>query len=112
MSDTSKPFALNPWHPMTDPVAVKHLGKLAEELAEAGAATARCYIQGIDECEPVTKKPNREWLEDELADVRANIDLVMEHFWLDRVRMNERECRKKDHLRAWHAMTDDDEVRS
>lgn len=112
MSDLKSPMALNPWSPMTDPVAVKHLGKLAEELAEAGAATARCYIQGIDECEPVTKKPNRQWLEDELADVRANSELVMEHFGLDCARMDQRVQRKKEHLRAWHAMAGDDEARS
>ena len=63
----------NPWHPMSDAVDLKHLGKLAEELSEAGAAVARCIIQGIDEKEPVTGKINREWLQDELADVIANI---------------------------------------
>lgn len=98
--------APNPWLPMRDPIALKHLGKLAEELAEAGAATARCIIQGIDEREPVTGKPNREWLEDEIADVLANAQLVMDHFGLDMQRIHARAERKKVHLRAWHAMAD------
>lgn len=51
---------LNPWHPMTDAINLAHLGKLAEELNECGAAVARCIIQGIDGSEPVTGKPNRE----------------------------------------------------
>lgn len=38
-----------PWHPEKDAVRLKHLGKLAEELNECGAAVSRCIIQGIDE---------------------------------------------------------------
>ena len=94
----------NPWHPITDPVDLKHLGKLAEETNELGSAVARCIIQGVDECEPVTKKVNREWLEDELADVRANSELVIERLGLDEERMAARVARKKAHLRQWHAM--------
>lgn len=100
-------WALNPWTPMSKPIDLKHLGKLAEELGEATAAVSRCLIQGIDEAEPVTDKPNRVWLEDELADVVANIDLVIVHFGLDADRMFERMERKKIHLRGWHSMLDD-----
>lgn len=97
-------WALNPWRPMSVPGDLKHMGKLNEELNEAGAASARCIIQGIDECEPVTGKPNRQWLEDEIADVLANIELVTAHFGLDEARMRERTERKKAHLRGWHSM--------
>jgi hypothetical protein len=103
-SNPATSWALTPWTPMSKPIDLKHLGKLAEELSEAGAAVARCVIQGIDEREPVTHKPNREWLEDELADVLANIELVTAHFGLDRTRMLERRERKMKHLRGWHAM--------
>lgn len=96
--------APNPWTPMSRPIDLKHLGKLAEELNEAGAAVARCLIQGIDEREPVSGKLNREWLEDELADVMANMVLVRRHFDLDGARMNERADRKIEALRAWHEM--------
>lgn len=97
-------WALNPWCPMSRPIDLKHLGKLMEELGEAQSAVARCLIQGIDEREPVTHKLNREWLEDELADVSANIDLVKKHFVLNEARMADREERKKLHLRGWHSM--------
>src|ERR1039458_1231647 len=83
-------WALNPWYPMSRPIDLKHMGKLGEELGEAQSAVSRCIIQGIDECEPITKKLNRTWLEDELADVLANIELVTRHFDLDRSRMGER----------------------
>lgn len=96
--------ALNPWHPITDSVDLKHLGKLSEETSELGAATARCIIQGIDEREPVTGKVNREWLEDEMADVYANMELVQERFGLNVGRIMTRAFDKKLRLRTWHRM--------
>jgi len=93
----------NPWHPMTDSVAVKHLGKLAEECGELASAAARCIIQGIDETEPTTDKLNRKWLEDEIADVLANAKLVIDHFGLDNDAIEGRAERKKEYLRRWHA---------
>lgn len=111
MVDASKldPTA-NPWHPMNVPTDVKTIGKLIEELTElaaaasrAASAASRCLIQGIDEAEPVTGVINRAWLEDEIADVRANLFLTVERFGLDEVRMTERIVKKMRHLRSWHA---------
>ncbi len=96
--------APNPWRPMTRPIDLKHLGKLIEETSELGSAAARCVIQGIDEREPVTGKCNREWLEDEIADVLANAALVVKHYELDVLRILHRRSCKIEHLRAWHAM--------
>lgn len=98
------PLPLNPWHPMTDPVDLKHLGKLAEELNECGAAVARCIIQGIDEHEPTTAKLNRTWLEEEIADVEANLRLVKQRFNLDERHIATRAARKEKHLTEWHAL--------
>ena len=39
--------------------------------------------------------------------ITSNIDLVIEHFGLDRKAIRERAERKKAHLRGWHSMTDD-----
>jgi NTP pyrophosphatase (non-canonical NTP hydrolase) len=94
----------NPWSPTTNPLDLAHLGKLAEECNELGAAIARCIIQGIDEREPVTGKLNREWLEDEVADVRAGLDLVCKHFGLDLTRIGLRHVRKVGHLQQWHGL--------
>lgn len=96
--------SVSPWQPMTNKTDLKVLGKLGEELGEASAAVSRCIIQGIDECEPTTRKPNKEWLEDELADVMTNIKLVVERFGLDQDRIRERIVRKTDQLRIWHGM--------
>lgn len=90
----------NPWHPMNDPIDIKHIGKFIEELGECVSAAARVLIQGIEECEPVTKKPNKEWLEDEIADIKANIDLCVDRFKLSINK--DREERKKKYLKQWH----------
>ena len=93
---------ISPWHPMTDPRDLKALGKLMEELAECLAASARCVIQGLEESEPVTGKVNRHWLEDEIADVKANIQLVEQRFNLDRAIIKQRAERKYLNLQRWH----------
>lgn len=102
MIDISKLRDPSPWHPMSDPVDLKHLGKLLEELGEATAAASRCLIQGIDGADPVTEEPNKEWLENELADVLANINLCSLRFELNEDRMNERAAKKMAHLKKWH----------
>lgn len=104
MVDADKLRDASPWHPMSDPVDLKHLGKLIEELGEAIAAASRCLIQGINEAEPVTGKINKEWLEDEIADVRANLTLVERRFKLNENRMLQRTLRKMKHLQSWHEM--------
>ncbi len=98
------PHSVNPWVPMTNLLDLKHLGKLGEETGELSSAVARCIIQGIDGAEPVTGKINREWLEDEIADVKNNIELVTEHFGLDWKRIEARVEKKRALLKIWHGM--------
>lgn len=101
MSDEDR---IKPWVPMTNATDLKVLGKCAEECNELGAALIRCIIQGIDECEPVTGKLNRDWVEDEIADVLANIHLVRRRFKFDDLRILKRSTRKILKLERWHAM--------
>lgn len=100
----------NPWHPITNQLTLKHLGKLGEECNELGAAIFRCIIQGIDEVEPETGKPNRIWLQEEIADVEANLKLVKGHLELDEGAINERMRRKIAHLMGWHAHAEEPPV--
>lgn len=95
---------VNPWNPMTSPIDLKYLGKLVEECNELGSSIARCIIQGIDESEPVTGKVNRTWLQEEIADVLANIELIQDHFCMNREFINTRAARKMVQLRKWHNM--------
>lgn len=96
--------ALNPWHPISDPVTLKHFGKLAEEVNELGSIIARCIIQGVNEANPETGQINKFALENELADVLAGYQLITEHLNLDRERMVNRANYKAKRLREWHRM--------
>jgi len=95
---------VSPWSPITDKLDLKVLGKLGEELGECTSATARCIIQGINESEPVTKKPNQLWLEEEIADVLATTDIAISHFKLDATFILNRAQEKKKRLLTWHKM--------
>ena len=98
------PPGVSPWHPMTNPVDLKALGKFGEELGECTSATLRCIIQGIDEAEPVTGKVNRVWLEEEIADVMATMRKVIERFSLDQKFLEARAFDKYQKLTVWHGM--------
>lgn len=99
MVATGQLKAPSDWQPDNNKLNLAVFGKLQEELGELQSAIARCVIQGIGESHPVTGKYNREWLEEEIADVRAMLQLLTEHFDLtiDRTRTLE----KLDHKRAW-----------
>ena len=103
--------ALNPWHPITNSVDLKHLGKLLEEineqievLSKLGKVVSRCLIQGMDGTNPADGKANKQWLEEEVGDVVGNIDLVIDRFNLNRTFIADRAENKKQRLRTWHAM--------
>lgn len=91
-----------PWIPMSDPVDIKYLGKFGEECNEAGKMACRSIIQGLDEYDPKTGKLNRDCLADEIADVLANINLVIERFGLDRDRIEMVAILKKAFLFKMH----------
>lgn len=97
-------FEKNPWKPTKDIKEIKVLGKLGEETGELSSAASRCIIQGIKEKEPETKKSNKEWLEDEIADVLACSQLAIEKLNLNKDRIMARAEEKKFHLEGWVEM--------
>lgn len=103
MEDNKNP-QMNPWHPITDPLQLKLLGKLGEESGELTSAVLRCIIQGMNEKEPTTGKVNKKWLEQEIGDVLAGIEMVSAHYDLDHEFILERKHFKMQLLKQWHDM--------
>jgi hypothetical protein len=100
---------VSPWNPITNPTDLKHLGKLSEELGECiselallNQVIARCIIQGVHETNPYTGVENLIWMEAEIADVQANLELVIERFKLNKLKLGQRRARKMKLLRIWH----------
>lgn len=92
------------WTPTTDPLTLRRMGKLGEELGEAQTVAARVIIQGIDEVDPGSGKVNRQRLMDELADVQAQIGCTVLAFDLDQHYMGRRTAEKMRQMAEWEAM--------
>jgi hypothetical protein len=95
-----------PWQPMRDPCDLKHHGKHVEELGELVAALGRAICQGMDAVDPKTGKPNRANIQDESADVEAQLILGRLRFGYDRNVMDRRIERKIAQQRVWHGALD------
>lgn len=89
-----------PWHPIADPVDLKHLGKLGEETGELSRIVSRTIIQGMTGIDPETGEMNCQNFAKEMADVIANIELCCDHFGiaLDLARIERKKRLQKD----WH----------
>lgn len=95
---------VSPWMPITDPVRLALFGKLGEELNEAGSAICRTIIQGTCGRNPKDGKLNIDWLQEEIADVQACINLVKDTFVMNGKTFDDRVNRKMEHLRKWHIL--------
>jgi NTP pyrophosphatase (non-canonical NTP hydrolase) len=97
-------MALTKWTPTTDLLMLRRMGKTGEEAAELLVVTNRCIIQGIDEIDPGTGKVNRARLQDELADVQAQIGCTVLALGLDQEYMARRTAEKIRQMNEWEAM--------
>jgi len=92
------------WIHESDPVRLRRLGKTGEELGEAMAVVSRCIIQGIDEIDPSSGKTNRLRLEEELADVLAQIECTVDAFGLRTDFIKERGAKKVEQMAVWEGL--------
>ncbi|MBB4277061.1 hypothetical protein [Rhizobium mongolense] len=94
------------WKPEPDVLIHQALGKACEEANELSGILARCLIQGLNSSEPVTGKPNRQALSDEIADLDAAVQ------WLRELIGDEydeaRADRKLSGFRRWQRMLEED----
>lgn len=89
------------WQPIDNKHDLAVIGKLGEEVCELGASLFRSVIQGIDEREPRTHKPNREWVMEEIADVEALISIAKWRLQLDENAIRIRRDRKIAYKEPW-----------
>lgn len=92
------------WHVEEDQRRLRRLGKSLEEVSELGAVLARCIIQGIDEIDPSSGKTNRLRLQEEVADVRTQIDRLIFFFSLDKDAIFFREIDKNASMERWEEL--------
>jgi len=72
-----------------------------EECAEVVVAISKINRFGIDNLKPNTDKTNRQHLEDEVGDLLAMVDLMVEHSVLDWNNVELALLAKKEKLKKW-----------
>ena len=72
-----------------------------EECAEVVVAVSKISRFGIDNLKPGKPKTNREHLEEEVGDLLAMVDLMIEHNIIDTDSINIARAAKKDKLKKW-----------
>jgi NTP pyrophosphatase (non-canonical NTP hydrolase) len=72
-----------------------------EECAEVVVAVSKISRFGIDNLKPGKPKTNREHLEEEVGDLLAMVDLMIEHNIIDTDSINVARAAKKDKLKKW-----------
>jgi hypothetical protein len=98
------------WKPEPDVLIHQALGKACEEASELANILARCLIQGLDQREPVSGKPNRKALSDEIADLDAAVQWLRE--LTGEEYDEERADRKLRGFRQWQRMLEADRALS
>ena len=98
---------MSPWQVTTDPKQLRRLGKTAEELAELQKVIARVQIQGIDGVDPGSGISNREALQKEVADVAAQVELLIRHYNLDRTAMIAISTQKMQQMVEWEQVLEE-----
>lgn len=97
----------SPWNPPAlSQLLRKVLGKLGEETNELATVLFRIHIQGLDALVPGTTKTNRQWLEEEIADVLATSAQTVKHLALDLEFIDTRASKKTTYLEKWYLMPD------
>ena len=94
-------FEPSPWQPISAPRLLALVAKAQEELGELASALARSQCQGFGGHEPKTGKLNLNWVEDEVGDVRAVVDLLEYYLPLNVSQIELRRLRKQRYLRTW-----------
>jgi NTP pyrophosphatase (non-canonical NTP hydrolase) len=74
---------------------------LQEECAEVTQAVSKCYRFGIDNYKPGKPKTNREHLEDEIGDVLAMVDILLEMAVIDGRNLEIAKRAKIEKLKKW-----------
>lgn len=95
---------MNKWELAEDPTLRRRMGKTGEELAELAAVVNRIQIQGLDAVDPGSGKTNRQRLQEEMADVYAQLDTNLAVLGLDGPAISDRVMEKQRQMHEWESL--------
>jgi len=87
-----------------DPKTKEILDITQEECAEVVVAVSKISRFGLDNYKPGKPKTNREHLEEEVGDLLAMVDLMIEHKIIDINSVDVARAAKKDKLKQWSSI--------
>jgi len=87
-----------------DPKTKEILDITQEECAEVVVAVSKISRFGLDNYKPGKPKTNREHLEEEVGDLLAMVDLMIEHKIIDSNSVDVARAAKKDKLKQWSSI--------
>jgi hypothetical protein len=91
------------WVPDSDPHQARRVGKTLEELGELSAVLARISLQGMQGVDPETGQTNEMRLQQETADVLAQINCNIRSFQMNQSAIDERVRWKELRMAEWEA---------
>lgn len=92
------------WYLEEDVFLRRRLGKLGEEMGELISIKDRILIQGLEGCDPKSKKENLQALMEECADVVTQIELLSDQLDFDMDKFYERVKFKKNSMIKWEEL--------
>jgi NTP pyrophosphatase (non-canonical NTP hydrolase) len=75
-----------------------------EECAEVTQAISKIFRCGIDSVHPVTNKTNQQSLEEEVGDLLAMVDIMIEKCIISDSNVNAARQAKKEKLKIWSSI--------
>jgi NTP pyrophosphatase (non-canonical NTP hydrolase) len=81
---------------------------LSEECAEVIQAISKCHRFGMDNVKPGKPKTNREHLEEELGDLLAMVDIMLEKGMIAQENLNIAKINKITKLKQWSTIYEQD----
>jgi hypothetical protein len=83
---------------------------LQEECAEVTQAISKVFRFGMDTVYPENSPTNKEKLEEEIGDLVAMIDILVERSVLSDSNINQARINKKEKLKTWSQIFKEDKV--
>ena len=79
---------------------------LSEECAEVIQAISKCHRFGLDNVKPGKPKTNKEHLEEELGDLLAMVDIMLEKGIIQQAHLDIAKTNKIEKLKKWSTIYD------
>lgn len=82
---------------------------LSEECAEVIQAISKCHRFGMDNAKPGKPKTNREHLEEELGDLLAMVDIMLDQGLIQQEHLDAAKVAKIEKLKLWSTIFKDEQ---